>query len=171
MGKPSCCPLGSRIRGRSGGRQEYPHQRSESHRISVVTSQDRSIRDPCDFSRVTITMYREILSASGDYWSLRQISFTPINNSLLLPHLARSCSWSCCDEAEPPFHLTPQSVASPHNSVHRSQSIAIPSRLLPCLPRNASSRPRSTRQQTEMLHSPNEGHLLGSHPQQLSTRT
>jgi hypothetical protein len=68
--RPSCCPLGNRIRGLSGGRQEYPHQRSESYRISVVTSQDRSIHDPCDFSRVTITICREILSASGDYWSL-----------------------------------------------------------------------------------------------------
>jgi hypothetical protein len=46
------------------------HNKIESYRISVVTSRDRSIRDPCDLSRVTITICREILSASGDYWSL-----------------------------------------------------------------------------------------------------
>ena len=52
-------------------REEVSTSRSHrSYQISMVTSQNRSIRDPCDLSRVTITICREILSASGVYWCL-----------------------------------------------------------------------------------------------------
>ena len=65
------------------------HNKIESYRISVVTSRDRSIRDPCDLSRVTITICREILSASGDYWCLGDRSLLLLSTILCCFHLSR----------------------------------------------------------------------------------
>ena len=71
-------------------REEVSTSRSHrSYQISMVTSQNRSIRDPCDLSRVTITICREILSASGDYWCLGDRSLLLLSTILCCFHLSR----------------------------------------------------------------------------------